>query len=63
MRHFAYPPLAGAEILLLLVGAVQSASGHPQQVIQPQQATSDLAIGREVSGFRPLYETNGGPRS
>jgi serine protease Do len=43
MRHFAYPPLAGAEILLLLVGAVQSASGHPQQVIQPQQATSDAA--------------------
>lgn len=43
MRHFAQPTLAGAGILLLLVvGATQSAFSQPQQqVTPPQQATLD----------------------
>jgi serine protease Do len=43
MSYLAYPTLAGAAILLLLAGTVQSASSHPQQVTRPQQATSDAA--------------------
>ena len=43
MKHFAHPALAGAGILLLLVvGATQSAFSQPQQqVTPPQQATLD----------------------
>jgi serine protease Do len=45
MRRFVYPALAGAGILLLLVGAVQSASSNPQhQGTQPQQATPNPAL-------------------
>ena len=44
MRHFAHPALAGAGILLLVVGATQSAySQSQQQVTPPQQATSNAA--------------------
>jgi serine protease Do len=43
MSYLAYPTLAGAAILPLLAGTVQSASSHPQQVTRPQQATSDAA--------------------
>ena len=44
MRRFAHPGLAGAGILLLLVGVVQSASSHPQQkATEMQQATPDPA--------------------
>jgi serine protease Do len=44
MRRFAYPGLAGAGILLLLVGAVQSSSSHPQQKApEPLQTTPNPA--------------------
>jgi serine protease Do len=45
MRHFAHPALAAAGILLLLVvGATQSAYSQPQQqVTPPQQATPNAA--------------------
>src|SRR6266481_6228438 len=45
MRHFAYPGLAVAGILLLLLlGAAQPAFSQPQQqVTEPQQATPTSA--------------------
>ncbi len=44
MRHFAHPALAGAGILLLVVGATQSAYSQSQQQVTPsQQATSNAA--------------------
>jgi serine protease Do len=44
MRHFAHPGLGAAGILLLVVGATQSAFSQPQQqVTPPQQVTSNAA--------------------